>query len=207
LDGKIATRNGESQWITSPAARARVHDLRSRVDALLVGARTVIKDDPRLTARPKNRRERYPVRVILDTRGQVPLRARVFDHAATQRVIYAVADAVPTRRAAVLAKKGVEVVRVAGKMGKPDLPGLMDLLGERGIMALMIEGGGATNALALEAGVVDKMMWFIAPLVLGGSEAPTAVGGAGAARLQDAWKVKSLTVEWIGRDLLVEGYF
>jgi len=205
LDGKIATATGESQWITGPKARERVHDLRKRVDAILVGAGTVVDDDPRLTARPSRGREEYPMRVIVDPNLRVPINARVFHNARSQRVLLITRPGGDTQRKDGLRTVGVEVVEIPEKRGRLDFNNILDCLGQRGVMHVLIEGGSEVYAHVLEAGRVDHVLWFLAPMFLGGREAKSAVGGAGVKKLKDAWKLKRAVVEQVGGDWLVEG--
>jgi len=207
LDGKIATAGGESQWISGPAARRYVHRLRSRVDAILVGAGTVLKDDPRLTARVQNRRRaRQPARVVLDAGEQIALTARVFQRAIRERVIY-VTGRTPSRgRLRKLEARGVTVWCGPVRGGRIDLPALMARLGKEGITSVLLEGGGELNAGALHAGIVDKLVWFVAPILLGGKAAPGPLGGPGLRRLRSAWKLRRWSHQRVGTDLLIEGY-
>ena len=204
LDGKIATARGESRWITGSRARARVHELRSRVDAILVGAGTVVADDPRLTARPRGRRERFPMRVVVDPHHRVPVRARVFANARTQRVVCFTGRG-SRRRQEALRALGVEVVPLREKRGVLDFQDILRCLAQRDVMHLLIEGGSRVNALALQAGVVDHVVWFLAPRLIGGETAPGAVGGAGIPSLEKAWKLKRVSLERVGEDWLIEG--
>ncbi|MFQ5717775.1 MAG: bifunctional diaminohydroxyphosphoribosylaminopyrimidine deaminase/5-amino-6-(5-phosphoribosylamino)uracil reductase RibD, partial [Nitrospinales bacterium] len=146
LDGKIATRSGESQWISGEPSRKRAHQLRDRVDAVMVGAGTVLKDDPRLTVRLNRKKANHPLRVILDNRHRVPLTAKVFQNAPEQKVIYVAATHLPPARERQLNRMGVDICFVKEKNGKIDLRQLMRLLGKRKVTSLLIEGGGQVNA-------------------------------------------------------------
>ncbi len=206
LDGKIATACGESKWISGPPARAIVHQMRNRVDAIMVGAGTVLADDPRLTARLGKGKGRHPSRVILDNEGLVPLTARVFHNSDTQRVLYVGAPGLPAAREKTLRKKGVEVLLLKEKRGVVDLDLLMKKLGEREVVSILIEGGAEVNASALQAGIVDKVIFFLAPMILGGKNAPGAIAGQGVRRLQNAFKIKNWKIDRVGEDLMIEGY-
>ena len=217
LDGKIATRRGASRWISGPAAREWAHRLRAESDAVLVGIETVLKDDPRLTVRGMGRRSgrwsrdsrrqardgRRPVRVILDSRLRTPPDARLF--ASKAPVWIAAATSAPGSRQARLEETGAEVLRVRAVGGRVGLRALLKELHRRGIGRLLIEGGGEVVASALEAGVVDRVAWVIAPKILGGSKAPTAVGGAGVSVPDQAIQLKGLSIRRLGSDLLVTG--
>jgi diaminohydroxyphosphoribosylaminopyrimidine deaminase/5-amino-6-(5-phosphoribosylamino)uracil reductase len=206
LDGKIATRLEESKWISSPASRKRAHELRSRVDAVMAGAGTVAKDNPRLTARVGGGKTACPARVILDHEHIVPLAANVFRNAARERVIYAAGRNIPPAREKALRKMGVDVCFPRIGSGGIDLRHMMRLLGERRITSVLIEGGSRVNASALRDRVVDKIVFFVAPMIIGGGDAVGVVGGEGIGRLRDAFKIKKLAVGKCGPDLVVEGY-
>lgn len=206
LDGKIATRLGESQWITGEPARKRVHELRYKVDAIMVGAGTVVKDDPLLTARLGRRKDNHPVRVILDNDHVVPLTAKVFRNSRAQKVIYATTARLSRTRERKLRDLGVDVCFLEEKGGGIDLQRLMERLGEKQITSVLIEGGGQVNASALQERIVDKVVFFVAPILIGGGNAPGAIGGEGATPLKNAFKIKHLTATPVGGDLMLEGY-
>jgi diaminohydroxyphosphoribosylaminopyrimidine deaminase/5-amino-6-(5-phosphoribosylamino)uracil reductase len=206
LDGKIATSTGESQWITGPEARERVHRLRNQVDAILVGAGTVLKDNPRLTTRLKKGKGHNPARVILDTRAEVPLKARVFHHANRDRVIYVTTSEAPASRVNRLKESGVEVQVISKKNTHISLIQMINKLGKIGITSVLIEGGGGVNASALKEAIVDKVVLFMAPLIIGGESAPGVVGGRGVKSLKQALPVKDISVTPVGADWMIVGY-
>ncbi|MEC7641600.1 MAG: bifunctional diaminohydroxyphosphoribosylaminopyrimidine deaminase/5-amino-6-(5-phosphoribosylamino)uracil reductase RibD [Nitrospinota bacterium] len=206
LDGKIATRLGQSKWITGMPARKQAHELRRRVDAIIVGAGTVIKDNPRLTTRLKGRKTRHPVRVILDSSSTVPLTSKVFHNGRTQKVIYVATNQLTPARGKKLRLLDIEVCVLKEKNGRIDLRKLVHLLGAKGITSVLIEGGGQVHASALKEKIVDKVIFFFAPTLIGGLQAPSAIGGEGVGSLKDAFKIKHLTVSPVGKDLMVEGY-
>lgn len=206
LDGKIATRSGKSRWITGPEARAYGHRLRDRYDAILVGIGTILADDPLLTARLPGRRSRDPVRIVLDSRGRTPPDARVLNQQSGAPAIIAVTEEAPLERLAALRDAGAEIV-VVNEGPRIDLLALMKLLGAREITSVLIEGGAAVHGSALEAGIVDKAVWFIAPKIIGGSEAPGPVGGFGVDDPNDAAQLDRLKVRRLGKDFCLEGYF
>ena len=208
LDGKIATRTGESQWITGPEARARGHDLRRQVDAILVGAGTVVADDPQLTARDRHGRPypRQPLRVVLDSRGRVPPSARLFQPELPGHTLVATTAAMGQSHRAILESQGVEVVTLpADAHGRVALLALLHHLGRREITSLMVEGGGEVLGSFFEAGVVQEVWAFLAPLVIGGEDAPGPIGGLGPARLAQATRLNSTTLEQVGKDWLLRG--
>ena len=208
LDGKIATCTGESQWITGTKAREKVHQVRNEMDAIVAGAGTIVKDDPFLTTRPgkKSAVVKHPVRVILDNEFLVPLKSNVFKNADTQRVLYVTGKNLSSSRKKQLMRRGVEILILKENKGKVDLKHLMRALGDRNITSVLIEGGGEVNASALSAGIVDKVMVFVAPILIGGKDAPGPLGGKGIRRLESAFKIKNMTVNQVGNDFLLEGY-
>ena len=206
LDGKIATSTGESQWITGPEARERVHRMRDQVDAILVGAGTVFKDNPRLTTRLKKGKGSNPARVILDVRAEIPLKSKVFRQARRERVIYVTARGASVFRTNKLHKAGVHTYLLPERNGHIQLKKLIKLLGQSGITSILVEGGGGLNASALKERIVDKVVLFLAPLIIGGESAPGVVGGGGIKSLKQALNIKGLTVTPVGADWMVEGY-
>lgn len=199
LDGKIATRTGHSRWVTGEAARRRVHELRDDVDGILVGSRTVMLDDPSLTTRLENGRGKDPVRIVLDADECLDAGRRVFHLesdaptwvAVTKDRDYPGADA---------------LLRMPLRDGGVDLAALMDELGARKVTSLMIEGGGTTLAAAFDAGIVDKVLFFVAPKIAGGREAVSPVEGLGCAAMDEAIALENMRAEPVGEDLLIEAY-
>lgn len=206
LDGKIATATGDSRWISGDASRALVHAWRRAADAILVGANTVRRDNPRLTARTAAGLEasRQPLRVVVDTQ------ARLAPDAALLRppgqVLIAIVNAAPASNIAALEAAGAELLVLPRAPGGVDLVELLRLLGERSITSIIVEGGGTLLASLLEVRLIDKLSVFIAPLLIGGKEAPTAIEGHGIARLQDALRLQRLRVQPSGADTLITGY-
>lgn len=201
LDGKIATKSGDSKWITDEESRIEVHRLRRRFASVLVGANTVIVDNPRLTVRHVEGPN--PVRIVLDGRGRVPLDARIFFEEG--RAIVATA-AMSEEKEKALRELGVEVWRLTGGEDKVNLQALLARLGKENLDSLLVEGGGETAAAFIESGLVDKVSFFIAPLIIGGRDAIPAVGGEGAASVTAALKLKDVMIAQFGEDLLVSGY-
>jgi diaminohydroxyphosphoribosylaminopyrimidine deaminase/5-amino-6-(5-phosphoribosylamino)uracil reductase len=207
LDGKIATSTGESRWITGTAARRRVHELRNTSDAICVGVNTLLADDPCLTTRLERSDVRHPVRVILDSRGRAPVSARVFDPALPGRTVVATTQAMQASHRAGLEARGVAVwVVPSDDQGRVGLSDLLDCLGRREVTSLLVEGGGSVLASFVEKRLVDKVLAFVAPLIIGGHGAPTPVKGAGALRLADALRLKRASVEQVGEDVLIVAY-
>ncbi|MEA3345763.1 MAG: bifunctional diaminohydroxyphosphoribosylaminopyrimidine deaminase/5-amino-6-(5-phosphoribosylamino)uracil reductase RibD [Chloroflexota bacterium] len=207
LDGKIATPTGESRWITGKAARRRVHELRDVSDAVCVGVNTVLADDPRLTTRLGKPDVRHPLRVILDSRGRAPLTNRVFDPTLPGETIVATTQAMPTHHRNALEAQGVEVWALPSDgQGRVDLAALLDRLGEREVISLLVEGGGTVLASLFQEELVDKVLAFVAPIIIGGRDAPTPVKGTGVFHLKDAIRLERVSVERAGEDVLIVGY-
>jgi len=197
LDGRIAARTGDARWITGAAARRRAHELRDVHDAVLVGAGTVRADDPRLTCRLP--RGRNPVRVVLCGPAlSLPPRARVLDTRSAPTWIVTARGARPAV-AARLRRRGVELIELPARRGRIPFDAALAALTARGITSVLVEGGAAVAAAALEAGMVDRMAWFVAPSVLGGDAIP-AVGALGIDRASGAVSLVDVEVERIGRD-------
>ncbi len=204
LDGKICTAAGESKWISSEESRKYVHHLRSRVSAVMVGTNTVIKDNPSLTARAEGA-VRSPARIVLDRTGRIPMDSKVFDNTGAD-VIAVVSEQVSRERIARLEEMGVKVVVAAEVDNQLDLCELVDKLYALELDSILLEGGGQLNFSALKAGVVDKVMIFAAPLILGGKEALTPVEGEGWNHIPEAVRLKNVSTRMIGNDILIEGY-
>ncbi len=202
LDGKIATSRGESRWITGPLARGYAHGLRRRVDAVLVGTNTLRADDPMLLPRPD--RGRRPVRVILDRTGRLPLKLRVFAPEGGTR-LYVVSPRVAARRLARVAARGLEILVIPERRGRLDLARLLDALGKRGISQLLVEGGGKLLGAFLDRGLVQEVAAFVAPVLIGGEEAPGPAQGNGIARLAEALRLPEPRIRRLGPDILIEG--
>ena len=206
LDGKIATYKKESKWITSEASRLLVHRLRWEVDAVVVGVNTVIADDPELNVRIRGREENNPIRIILDSSLRIPLGSKIVKNAKDKKSWVATRLPPNDKKVKRLKDLGVKVICLPSKEDKIDLLALMKELTKYDIVHLMIEGGGKVNAAALEAGIVDKVLFFIAPIIIGGENAITAVRGKGVSSVEDAFKLKDVKMRRIGRDFLIEGY-
>lgn len=195
LDGKIATRTGDSRWVTGAESRARVHELRHAYDAILVGAGTVLKDDPLLTDRSGLPRRRSLVRVVLDDKVQLSPQSKLATTTCESPVLI-------MGRVQRDGLKGVEVVNTDPK----DLELVLRELGRRSIQSVLVEGGAKVAGSFIDAGLVNKVTVFIAPKIIGGSDAPTAIGGKGIERMADALELERLEVVQRGRDIEVTGY-
>lgn len=204
LDGKVATATGESQWISGDAARALVHRWRADADAVAVGIGTALADDPRLTARGLDGPLRQPARVVFDTAARLPPASALVRGAREHEVIIICASDAPAGRVAALEGAGVAVVRVAGD-ARERISGGLAALGGRGVQSVLVEGGAGLAGALIEAGAVDRVSWFIAPMLIGGDGAPSALGGVGATILADAPRLQEVTMERVGDDILVRG--
>ncbi len=206
LDGKIGTITGDSQWITGEKARQFVHRLRDHTDVIMVGIETVLKDNPRLTARVEGDGGKDPVRVIVDSSARLPLDARVIESSSPAPTILAVTGQAPSEKCRALEEKGVEVIILPAYNGRVDLTALMKKLAEREISAVLVEGGGTLNYSLIDQGLVDKLFIFIAPLIIGGRGSPTAFAGSGIESLSKAWSVNNIEMKQFDQDLLLIGY-
>jgi diaminohydroxyphosphoribosylaminopyrimidine deaminase/5-amino-6-(5-phosphoribosylamino)uracil reductase len=206
LDGKIATRTGESRWITGESARQRVHQLRNQVDGVLVGIGTILRDDPLLTTRLGVESQRDPARIVVDNLARLPLRAKVINRASTAPTYLAVSDMAPAARLEALEREGVQVIRVEGSPRRVALSRLLRTLGAMGFLSVMIEGGAEINASALQEGIVDKVLMFLAPMLVGGKSSASAVAGEGIDSFSQATRLVDIRVERFDNDTLIEGY-
>lgn len=204
LDGKIATASGESQWITGEKARVEGHYLRDAHDAILVGINTIRNDNPSLTTRIAGGRD--PVRVILDSRLRIPLAAKVLTQKSASRTIVATLATAPGTKIQKLRDAGADVLLVKAKRGRVDLRDLMVKLGKRDIMSVLVEGGAEVYASTIRAGIADKVVLFIAPMLMTGANSLSSIGGVSPIRLDEAIRLKDLTARFIGEDLMIEGY-
>jgi diaminohydroxyphosphoribosylaminopyrimidine deaminase/5-amino-6-(5-phosphoribosylamino)uracil reductase len=203
LDGKIATRTGESQWITGPDARSLVHRMRADHDAVAVGIGTVLADDPQLTARGIAGPVRQPTRIVFDSFARLPLASVLVGGAGEVPVIALVGAHAPWDRVAALQDAGVEVIACATP--RPLIPDVLSTLAERDIQSLFIEGGAGLAGGFLEAAAVDVVQWFQAPILIGGDEAPGAIAGPGIGTLSDAARLTRVRVSVIGPDTRITG--
>lgn len=201
LDGRIATRTGDSKWISGEPSRAEAHRLRRRFSAVLVGVGTVLADDPALTVR--HVRGRNPVPIVLDPTGRMPKSAKLLE-AHDSPII--VTSSMSGEDESALRERGARVWRVPVEEGRLDLPSLLRRLGKEEIDSVLVEGGAETAARFLEARLVNKVSLFIAPILIGGRDAVPALGGSGAGRIADALRLDDLTVARLGEDLYVTGY-
>lgn len=202
LDGKIATRTGDSRWITGAESRARVHELRHEYDAILIGLGTARFDDPLLTDRSQRKRRKLLVRVVLDEKLEISAESKLIQTANEAPVLVFAGAVLSSKYDSMV--PGMEVVRDAAN-GR-DLALVLAELGRREIQSVLVEGGANVAGKFLDAGLVDKVSFFIAPKIIGGSDAPTAVGGQGVERLAEGIELRDLEVTQRGPDVEFTGY-
>jgi diaminohydroxyphosphoribosylaminopyrimidine deaminase/5-amino-6-(5-phosphoribosylamino)uracil reductase len=205
LDGKIATIENASKWISCEESRKQVHELRQQYSAVMVGINTVLYDDPLLNARRIRKKSKDPLKIIVDSTGKIPTDANVLK-LNPQLVILATTDKIDKTKKIDLERLGVHVLVCKQKEEMVDLENLMSLLGKMGIDSVLLEGGSTLTFSALNDGIVDKVVSFIAPKIIGGVDAPSPVGGKGLSSMEDAIRVTDWTYRKIGTDFMVEGY-
>ncbi len=200
LDGKLATATGDSRWVTGEEARKRVHQLRDRVDAVLVGANTVRRDDPQLTTRLPGGRD--AVRVVVDSGLSLPASRKVFVQSSPARTIVATLKSAPAARRARLEKQGVEVWTLPGASGRVALPALLRRMGKAGLLHVLVEGGAQVHGAFMKAGLADELALFIAPKVIGG-DGLSWLAPLGVRQMGKALALGALTTEKVGEDVLL----
>ncbi len=206
LDGRIATRTGDSRWVTGEAARGYVHELRHASDAIMVGVATVLADNPSLTARLTDKTGVNPKRIILDTNLSMPEHAKLLKiEPASDTVLVSGPSAAPEKKY-LLEKQGITIIEARLADRGIDLDDLMARLGERGITSLLIEGGARVAASALKSGIVDKICFFYAPKILGGDDGVPMCAGPGPDLMAGSIPVTDMVVKRFDEDILVEGY-
>ncbi len=205
LDGKIATRTGESRWISSEASRRRAHEMRNIVDAVMIGIGTAVVDDPELTCRIESGRN--PRRIIVDSTARLALDSKLVRSAREVETIVAATDAAPAGRVRALRDAGCKVLQVAARDARVDLDALLGLLGGLKLTNVLVEGGGELLGELIGRRLADSAMVFIAQKVIGGRDAPVPVAGEGITPLGDALELTDVRVEQMGPDILIEGRF
>jgi diaminohydroxyphosphoribosylaminopyrimidine deaminase/5-amino-6-(5-phosphoribosylamino)uracil reductase len=203
LDGRIATRTGDSRWITGEESRQRVHELRHEYDAILVGANTVVVDNPSLTDRSGKKRRQKLVRVVLDNSLRISLNSQLVLTAKDIPTIV-FTDNEMDEKIKFLKDEGVEIVRIAE--GGRNLFGVLQELAKKDIQSVLVEGGAEVSGSFYDAKMIDKISFFIAPIVIGGRDAPTAIGGHGAQQLSSAMRLRDVEITHHGDDLEITGY-
>lgn len=204
LDGKTATASGDSKWISGMASRQLVHQLRDRVEAIIVGIETVLADDPQLNTRLHEENGRDPLRVVVDSQLRMPAAAQML-HQESDANTLIVTTIEERARISALQEAGAEVLVLPGSEGRVDLEKLWQELGKRGVQRLLLEGGSTLAGAALKIGLIDQMMLFVAPKMIGGSSPNGIFGGEGCERLTKAVPLENLRYEAVGEDILITG--
>ena len=206
LDGRIAASSGDSRWVSGPETLKWAHANRPAMDAMLVGSSTVLVDNPQLTARPEGVAEpRQPLRVVLDSSGRISSEARVLAGPGRRLVATTEKSAATWRQK--IESSGAEVlVLPADQSGHVSLQALMPELAARDVLTLLVEGGGVVIGSFFDQRLVDKVTIILAPIVIGAASAPTPVAGVGALRMAGAVRLRDLTIDRLGDDILVTGY-
>jgi diaminohydroxyphosphoribosylaminopyrimidine deaminase/5-amino-6-(5-phosphoribosylamino)uracil reductase len=207
LDGKIATKTGDSKWITNEEARKYAHALRYTVDAIMVGVNTVVADNPRLTAKGCGGRggigKMQPLRLVVDSKGKVPLNAHIFEPPG--EVLLAVEAPFASIKKEKFVKAGAKVLELPAREGSVDIIELLKLLGKREIVTILVEGGGRLLGSLFDHHLVDKVLAFISPIIIGGCEA-VSVGGDGVDNIAKAYRLSRVGIKNFGDDILISGY-
>ena len=208
LDGKIATESGDSRWISGDEARKYVHSLRYTSDAIMTGVNTVLVDNPRLTARGcggnGGTARKQPLRVIVDGQGRTPLTARLFGEPG--KTLLALGKLLTPGEKAAFAKVSAELLELPLAGGRVDLGELLAVLGERKITSVLVESGGILLGSLFDGKLVDRVVAFIAPIIIGGKRAKTAVSGKGVDKVIDSFRLESVSLEKFGKDFMISGY-
>jgi len=207
LDGKIATRTGDSKWISSEESRRFAHYLRYTTDAILVGVNTILADDPHLTYRLCARGgvvKRQPLRIILDAEGKTPVAAKIFHEPGT--VLMAVGEKIEPAKKQAYLDAGADVILLPAKRGLVDLTVLFKSLGARQIASVLVEGGSTVLGSVFDSGLTDKVITFVAPIIIGGKQATTAVGGKGIEKVMNSVKLENVKTRVFNSDIMISGY-
>lgn len=203
LDGRVATRAGDSKWISSAASRAIVHQLRGRVDAILVGRGTAVADDPLLTARPAG--VRIPLRIVMDTHAQLPLESQLVRTAREYDTLVAVSIEADRAKCRALAQAGCEVFALAAVSPEERLQEFVEELAGRQMTNVLVEGGPTLLGSLFDAGLIDEVHAFIAPKLIGGIFAKPPIAGVGRALVDEAAALRDVEIRQVGEDIYVHG--
>lgn len=205
LDGKIATKTFDSQWITSSATREYIHLLRGECDAVMIGINTLLKDDPLLTVRHPNWKGKRLTRIILDSHLRFPLKANMLKTLSQGKILVFALQKASAKKADLLKQRGVEVILLPGS--RIDLKEVLSWLGKNEISSVLVEGGGHLHTSMIMERLVDKIYITISPKLIGGKSAPSLFEGEGVSSIKDSLRLKRLSSFRINEDLIVEGYF
>ncbi|AFS79590.1 riboflavin biosynthesis protein RibD [Gottschalkia acidurici 9a] len=206
LDGKIATHIGDSKWISNSLSRKHVHEIRHKLSSIMVGIGTVLKDNPSLNTRLEDKEGLDPIRIIVDTKGRIPLDSKVINLKSSSRTIVATTELAPKDKLKALEDKDVEIIITPVKDSYVDLIYLLKSLGSKGIDSILLEGGSELSFSALQENIVDKVVAFISPKIIGGSSAKTPIGGTGIEFMKDAINLNNISLKTFNEDIMIEGY-
>lgn len=206
LDGRIATKTGDSRWVSGKESRAFVHRLRHAADAIMIGINTVKQDDPSLTTRLNDLKGHDPFRIILDTHLAISENAKVLRLNSASDTIIVTGNSISEKKKAQIENKRIRIIKSPVKDGLIDLDSLMDRLGDFGITSVLIEGGSRVIAKALDEKIVDKIIFFYAPKIMGGDDGVPVCKGQGPDLMNDCIPVKDINVRRFGDDVMIEGY-
>ena len=204
LDGKIATRTGDSRWISGESSRKMVHELRHEHQGIMVGIATVLADDPLLTVR-RETQSAQPTRIIVDTHGKLPIESKIAQTAKVFKTLLITTENIDPNKVLLLTHMGIQVEKVGSKDNRVDLNDMMKRLGALSINSVLLEGGSTLNSAMLSEGLVDEVITFISPKIFGGKSAHTPVGGIGVDKIDDAYKISKLKMAQIGEDVILRG--
>ncbi len=207
LDGRMATRTGDSRWISSPLTREYVHLLRGEQDAIMVGIGTILQDNPRLTVRHPHWTGKEIVRVILDSKLRLPVSARILTTISKGNIIVFTTRGAPSRKRAMLEKRGVEVIAAAGSLPRLEAAEVLAYLGERGVASLLVEGGSRLLTTMIEKKLADKLFLTLSPRLIGGKAAPSFLEGEGVRLVRRSGRLRNVSALRIGEDIILQGYF
>ncbi|HHW60701.1 MAG TPA: bifunctional diaminohydroxyphosphoribosylaminopyrimidine deaminase/5-amino-6-(5-phosphoribosylamino)uracil reductase RibD [Syntrophomonadaceae bacterium] len=205
LDGKIATKTGDSKWISNEQSRHYVHQLRNQYQAIMVGIGTVMIDDPRLNTRLETSSKRDPVRVIIDTKLDIPVQSRIVQSAEQQKTVVFCGRQVNDAKCRALEKRGVQINRVDSRGDLLSMQQVFKLLYEQGICSILVEGGSSLNGTLLQEKWFDRVYFFIAPKIIGGHSAPGPFGGVGCEKISQGIRVIEREIHSFGEDLMITG--
>jgi len=206
LDGRIATRTGDSKWVTGETSRKYVHELRHEMDAIMVGINTVKADNPSLTTRLEDKKGVDPIRIVLDSKLSIPEDSKILQIPSGSDTLIITGNSELSPKRMAVEKSGVSVVDAALKDNRIDLDALMNQLGQMGISSLLIEGGAQVAASALQAKIVNKVNFFYAPKILGGDDGIPMCCGTGPELMANSIPVRDVTVRLFDNDIMIEGY-
>lgn len=206
LDGRIATRTGDSKWVTGEASRKFVHELRHQSDAILVGVNTVKTDDPLLTTRRGDQTSKNPIRIVLDAHLSIPENSKILRIPSDSDTLIITGNSNPSPRRDAILKTGAKIIDADVKDGRINLSALMPRLGAMGITSLLLEGGATVAGAALRAKIVDKIYFFYAPKILGGDDGVPMCSGPGPKLMKESLPVRDIRVRRFDDDIMIEGY-